>query len=144
MTSDNCALNTEMKRSYLFFVALALALPNLSTVRAATNVVTNNNDSGPGSLRQVILASASGDTIVFSNVVTGTIRLTSGELVVGKNLAILGPGPAVLAVDGNAPNTTNRVFHIQSGAISTIAGLTITNGLAAGTLPANRGGGIYN
>ena len=43
---------------------------------------------------------------------SGTILLTSGELLVSNSITILGPGPANLAVDGNFPNTTNRVFHI--------------------------------
>src|SRR5205823_13370539 len=56
-----------------------------------------------------------------------------------KNVTILGPGPANLAVNGNA---ANRAFNI-SGTIVTIAGLTITNGKAVGGFPANSGGGIY-
>src|SRR6266550_2142551 len=43
-------------------------------------------------LRDAIAKAASGDTITFS--VTGTITLTSGELVINKNLTINGPGAA--------------------------------------------------
>ena len=75
-----------------------------------------------------------GDTIGFA--VTGTIGLTSGELLVAKNITISGPGAENLAVNGNAKST---VFHIASGETVTISGLTITNGHAS-----DSGGGIYN
>ena len=101
--------------------------------------VTNTNDSGPGSLRQALVDVNYGDTINFA--VTGTIGLTSGELLVNKKVIISGPGPESIAVDGNAKS---RVFHIHSNDIVTIAGLTIRNGHASGGFPDNSGGGIYN
>jgi subtilisin family serine protease len=113
-------------------VMLALALP------PATITVTSTADSGAGTLRAALASAANGDTIDASGV-TGTILLTSGELLVSNNVTILGPGPANLAVDGNA---TSRAFNI-SGTAVTIAGLTITNGKASGGYPANSGGGIY-
>ena len=42
-------------------------------------VVTNTNDSGPGSLRQALADANDGDTIDATGV-SGTILLTSGEL----------------------------------------------------------------
>ena len=74
-------------------------------------LVHNNNDNGAGSLRQAIVsnnATAGGNTILFSNVVTGTITLTGGELFINKNLTILGPGAKVLAVSGNAASRVCR------------------------------------
>jgi len=50
---------------------------------ATTRTVTSNADSGPGSLRDAIAASGSGDTINFS--VPGTITLTSASLSVNHN-----------------------------------------------------------
>ena len=102
--------------------------------------VTNTNDSGPGSLRQALVDANDFDTIDFA--VTGTIGLTSGELLVNKVLTISGPGPENLAINGNAKN---RVFHVSHfpGNI-TISGLTITNGHAGGNFPDDSGGGIYN
>src|SRR5438477_867899 len=99
-----------------------------------TLIVTNTNDSGPGSLRQTLADASDGDIIGFA--VTGTIGLTSGELLVAKNITISGPGPENVAVDGNA---NSRVFHIASGQTVIISGLTITNGHAT-----DSGGGIYN
>jgi hypothetical protein len=96
--------------------------------------VTNTNDSGPGSLRQALADANDGDMIEFA--VTGTIGLTSGELLVAKNITISGPGAENLAVNGN---NQSRVFHIASGETVTISGLTITNGHVS-----DSGGGIYN
>jgi hypothetical protein len=98
--------------------------------------VTNTNDSGPGSLRQALADANNGDTINFA--VTGTIGLTTGELLVDKAITISGPGAENLAVNGNAKD---RVFHV-TGENVTISGLTITNGNASGN--GLGGGGIYN
>ena len=46
--------------------------------------VTNTNDSGPGSLRQALADANDSDTINFA--VTGTIGLTSAELLVDKSI----------------------------------------------------------
>jgi hypothetical protein len=71
------------------FVSLLLSVVLYSQLAGAATVTTLN-DSGPGSLRNTIAAATAGDTINFA--VTGTISLTSGELVVNKNLNIVGPG----------------------------------------------------
>ena len=105
---------------------------------AATITVINTSDSGAGSLRQAISDSSSGDTINFNSSLNGqTITLTSGELLINKNLTITGPGANLLAINGNA---AGRVFEITSGIDVTISGLTITNGNSGG----DYGGGIYN
>src|ERR1051326_2850801 len=105
------------------------------TSRAATITVTSTADSGPGTLRTVLASAANGDTIDATGT-SGSILLTSGELLVTNNVTILGPGPANLAVDGNA---TSRVFRTGSNTVVTISGLTITNGYSS-----DRGGGIRN
>jgi hypothetical protein len=49
----------------------------------STWTVSNNHDSGPGSLRAEIAAAQSGDTIHFAGKLAGqTITLTCGELVI--------------------------------------------------------------
>src|SRR6516225_10643417 len=112
--------------------ALCLVAPS---TQAATITVTNTNDSGAGSLRQAIADAVNGDTIDFG--VTGTITLTTGELLVNKGISINGPGSDHLTVDGNH---ASGVFQVQldGGGAATIAGLTITNGNA------NWGGGIFS
>ena len=80
------------------------------------------------------------DTIDATGV-SGTILLTSGELQVTHDVTINGPGAANLAVNGNA---TSRVFHIFAGVTASISGLTVTNGFASGSYPADEAGGIWN
>src|SRR5947208_6350497 len=113
-------------------LACALAMP----ANATTIVVTNTNDSGPGSLRQALEIANDGDTIDAAGV-SGVITLTSGQLLMEKRVTINGAGADVLAVDGNA---TSSVFQIGTGATAptvAISGLTIRN--AQG----NFGGGIF-
>ena len=76
-----------------------------------------------------------GDAITIA--VTGSIVLTTGELLVNRSVAISGPRAGNLVVDGNA---SSRVFHIASDQSVSIAGLTFRNGIAT----TNDGGGIYN
>ena len=99
-------------------------------------VVTNTNDSGPGSLRDALAVANDGDTIDATGV-SGTILLTSGELQITHNVTINGPGAENLAVDGDA---TSRVFENFASNV-TISDFTITNGFAADN---KGGGGILN
>ena len=62
------------------------------SARAAT--VTTTADDGLGSLREAIANAAAGETINFSSV--SAITLTSGELVIDKNLIISGLGASNL------------------------------------------------
>src|SRR6516225_655304 len=65
----------------------------------STLTVTNNLDSGAGSLRAEIAAARSGDTIVFAPSLDGkTITLTHNELDITKNLTIQGPGAGQVTV----------------------------------------------
>src|SRR5262245_456054 len=70
-------------------------------------LVTNTNDSGPGSLRDALAAANDGDTIDATGV-SGTILLTSGELQIIHGVTINGPGAGTLAVNGNG---SSRVFE---------------------------------
>ena len=63
----------------------------------STWTVTSAADSGSGSLRATIAKAGSGDTIRFASGLFGqTIHLTSGELEIGQNLTIQGPGAGLL------------------------------------------------
>ena len=113
-----------MGRATRFAIGLllyAVALP----VHAATITVTNTNtnDSGPGSLRQALTVAHDGDRITFA--VSGTITLTSGALVVTKNVTISGPGANQLSIVGIH---FQSVFFVADVKGATISGLTITNG----------------
>jgi hypothetical protein len=125
--------------SALASIAAVLLYATVLSAHAGTITVVNTNDSGPGSLRQALVDANDGDTITFA--VTGTIGLTSGELLVDKDVTISGPGAGNLAVDGNAKS---RVFHTSTGATVAISGLTIRNGVVTGNYPDGSGAGIYN
>ncbi len=113
-------------------------LPGCSNIN---RIVNNNNDAGTDSLRAVIANVCGGSTITFAPNVTGTIDLTSGELVINKGLTILGPGANLLTVQrsfaGGTPDF--RIFNIPGAYNVALSGLTIANGRVSGP-----GGGILN
>jgi len=116
-------------------------LPGLD---ATTRTVTNCNDSGSGSLRATIVASASGDIVDASGLVCGTISLTTGAIDIGvDNLTIKGPGPNALKV-GNGSKYYHRVFNHTGTGTLTIAGMTVTRGTirTGGADPGSTGGCI--
>lgn len=123
----------------ILLVGMALAIAPVRVVYAATITVTSPLDSGPNTLRQAIIDANSGDTIDFSLALPNTITLTSGELLIDKNLTITGPG-WTLAISGN---NASRVFRIGSSATVTITELTITDGYSGDNF-FDSGGGIYN
>ncbi len=96
---------------------------------AATLVVENTNDSGPGSLRQAIVSAGPGETIL---VPAGTIALST-PLDVNKNLTIDGAGVSASVISGGG---ASRVVELTGSPAVTLSGMTITEGLAAS------GGGI--
>jgi hypothetical protein len=89
----------------------------------ATITVMNTNDSGSGSLRQGLAIADDGDTITFA--VTGTITLTTGGLLIAKNVTISYPGTDQFSIDGNQ---ALFVFGLFPGKTAAISGLTVTNG----------------
>ena len=114
------------------------------TVLACTNpvTVTTNTDAGGGSLRQALLDVCDGGAINFAAALNGqTITLTTGELVINKNVTITGPVAAVVTVSGNS---ASRVLEVQPGKTVAISRLTFTGGSATGGFPAGQGGAIFN
>jgi hypothetical protein len=104
--------------------------------RCTPTTVTNLNDAGPGSLRQALFDTPAGGIVDFSPGLTGTIVLTSGELRIGTDLTIEGPGPDMLTISGNE---TSRVFEVTASVTVALSGLTVTDGSAS-----EFGGGIDN
>ena len=101
--------------------------------------MTNNADSGSGSLRYAIAAAAAGDTVTFDPIVFArpqVITLTTGPISLGKTLIIQGPSENLVAIDGN---NTSEVFYIGGGITLTISGVTIQHGSTGWV-----GGAVFN
>ncbi len=112
----------RLPRAILAVGAVLLALP----LRAATRTVTSTNDSGPGTLRAAILASADNDSIVFdSSIIFQTITLTSGEIDINASISMTGG----VTLSGNS---ASRIFKIAAGKTASLQALTFTGGLARG------------
>lgn len=115
----------------------------------ATITVSNNSDSGVGSLRAALSSAVAGDNIAFN--ANMTINLNS-QLVITKNLTIEGDrdhnGTADVILSGQYKT---QVLQVNAGVTATLDGLVITQGLAAGNggaggvdATAAMGGGIVN
>lgn len=127
-----------MRRTIL---VLALGAMTVSgPVRAATFLVANLADAGPGSLRQAVLdanAAPGPDEVLFEAGVTGTIRLVD-IISITDALAITGPGANSLSVSDLA---SGGIFSINGGAGGEISvaltGLTITGASGTGIFVGN-------
>src|SRR3982750_124766 len=108
---ENVCVGTQettarMKQLRFLFLASVLAIGFTVSADAGTVTVTNTNDSLAGSLRQAIQDAIPGDSIVFSIPTTDpnydqatntwTVKLTSGELAIAKNLMITGGGQRIV------------------------------------------------
>src|SRR5215831_7304971 len=116
---------------YLFLLLAVCVIPFALAQRTTAKgnrpanviTVTNTNDSGPGSLRQALADANDGDTINFDVSLKGqTIALTSGELVIDKNIIISGPGPGLLTVARSQQAADFRIFNIPPSHTAEIDG----------------------
>ncbi len=120
---------SKYRTPFVLYFALILALLGgmlrAGSVQAATLIVTNTNDSGPGSLSQAVYDATSGDIITFDPSLAGQTITLASNLVIGKNLTIDGSGlsPQLIISGGNIAH-----LEVPSGGTVTISDLTITNG----------------
>lgn len=102
----------------------------------STLVVTNRNDTGPGSLRNAIDTAASGDTITFAPSAYGTINVssTNGPLTINDiDLTIQGPGAGLETISGGGTAGIFYVFGPFDGSSPnsvSMSGLTLADGNA--------------
>ncbi|XOV68033.1 MAG: T9SS type A sorting domain-containing protein [Fluviicola sp.] len=80
-------------------------------VSAATVVVTNTGDSGPGTLRNAIQFDAvNGDTITFDPSINGTPITFASRITVTKDLTIIGNDTTNTILSGGG---TTQLFHVD-------------------------------
>jgi hypothetical protein len=142
--ADGRHVHLGAERTRQHRVALRVEALEDRTVPSMLTVTSAADDGTAGTLRAEITAATSGDTINFDPSLAGqTIALTNGELAINKSLDIEGSGADQLTVSGN---NASRIFDISSGVTVTIAGMTMTDGLANGSSPvvASAGGAILN
>lgn len=97
--------------------------------------VTNNKDSGGGSLRPAINDIAQGGTISFPSG-GADITLTSGEIVINRDMNIGGGGTNQVTVHGN---NQSRIFTVSGGRTLNLSKIVLADGNADGA-----GGGAIN
>lgn len=94
-----------------------------------SNIVTNANDSGPGSLRAALSCAASNPTITFENsLINQTINLMS-PIVVSSSFTM---APNIL-LGLKISSTNGHSFEIQNGVTAQIENLTILSGNGTNT-----------
>lgn len=100
--------------------------PVPATPSAATRIVTNCSDDGPGSLRATIVAAGESDTVDLSQLRCGRITLETGAIPIEvDNLTLRGDGPARTIIDGG---DRDRLFiHYGFGTL-TLEQLTVSGG----------------
>jgi hypothetical protein len=116
-------------------LSLGMTIGAGAAAEAAVIEVQNLADSGPGSLRQAVLdanATVAADEITFASNLSGTVTLTSGEIVITDETSISGPGADRITVSGN---DASRIFDINMttpGEPVRIADLTLADGNSGG------------
>lgn len=119
---DGTPLATALRAWHLDALSHAAPPAPDATVRT----VTNCDDDGEGSLREVIASSASGDTIDLSNLACSAITLVTGAIAVRLDSAtIVGPTTHTLAIDGHG---YDRVFLHYGANSFVLRNLAVRNG----------------
>ena len=100
-------------------------------------IVTNLNDNGDGSLRWALDTVGNGGLVLFDPALAGgTISLTGGPLVTGKQVTVDAAGAPGITVSGGG---ADRVLIVDPGADVTARHLTISDGFGW-----QLGGGVIN
>lgn len=95
-----------------------------------------DNSSG-GTLREVLAAAQTGDVIKFARGVTGTITLTQGALILGKQVTL--DGGNKITISGNSASRILRTA--VAGCV--IQNIVLKNGYVTGSEPTGCGAGVY-
>jgi hypothetical protein len=101
-------------------------VPSTLTVTSALD----GDIAGDGTLRGEIAAAQSGDTIAFDSSLVGQTISISGEIKIGANINIQGPGASKLTIAETKIGylAAPRLFEVAANAKVTLSGLTLTGG----------------
>ena len=89
-------------------------------------MVTNTDDAGPGSLRQVLDEAPDGAIVQFDAAIAGkTIVLSTGEIRIDQNVTIEGPIPAGMRISGGL---MSRVFTVTTTGEAIFRNVSIVDG----------------
>ena len=132
LVSTECAIPPGASTDDLIeVVANGIASDPVSTA----SIVSSTNDSGPGSLRQIVATHlVSAATVTFAPTLAGqTLKLTGGQIALPRDVTIQGPmsGGQGIGVDGNA---AGGIFYVPAGVSASMAFLTISNGSIYGII----------
>ncbi len=143
---------------------VATASSTFSTADPANDMVSNTNDTGPGSLRAAIdtqyTSESSGffaitfaPSLAYQTITLTTIDDTTDH---GNSAIRIAPGEFIDINATNVPGITitsaqstpgygptRRLFYIGTSAILRLQGLTLTGGIAYGTEDQATGGAVY-
>jgi PKD repeat protein len=149
-----------------------LAASGPAITGSSTLLVTNNANSGPGTLRSALTNAANGAVITFAPNLSGATITLSNTLTINTNLTILTidasalPGglhingnDAVtvfnvastitvslnsLTITGGYSATNSATVYVGGGGIDNYGTLTLTNCTLSGNSATDNGGGIFN
>jgi hypothetical protein len=119
-----CACSYIITRTWSLVDACGNAAPDqVQTITVYSNIVTNTNDSGPGSLRDVIACAEEGSTVTFASwMLNSTIALTTGEIVINKHLTLAGLAANNPTISGSS---ASRIFTVTTSKNVTIKNLVL-------------------
>ena len=117
----------QMLMSAVIFLAIFSILPICGAESfPGTCAVTNNNDSGPGSLRQCVLDAENGSVITFSD---DYIITLDSEIIIGKDLTVDAEGFAVtLQADAMPGVAGHGLLTVSEDAAVTVRNMTLRHG----------------
>ena len=97
------------------------------TLQESPKLVTNLSNNSTGSLRKLIEGSCGGaeSIIYFDPSLNGTIQLFTNQILIDKDLEIVGLGKEIINIDSK---NTMRIFEISPSSNVTLRGLQLSNG----------------
>ncbi|MBK9105954.1 MAG: hypothetical protein IPL92_15620 [Saprospiraceae bacterium] len=136
VVSGSCQCSSSSRVHGHLVDACGNVAPNqVQTINVYSNIVTNTNDSGAGSLRDIIMRTCRIYRDLLRHSWARNIVLTSGEIVIDKNLTLNGLGVVNSMISGN---NASRIFTRCQGKHFTIKNLALKNATAV-----TNGGAIY-